>query len=135
MEKKEIRVIDATATIELSKTFAKAAQYYGTKEFNTLQKVKALYPTYAIKAVNTHKRQVATYSLSYDFMRSYIEKHDASKMVKFDMLRAKTVEAEETKSKSVRYGEIKKWFLREFPEFKEFYAEQKNILDSVKKAA
>lgn len=41
MENKDIRIINETTTIELSKKFAKAAQYFGTDEFNTLQNVRA----------------------------------------------------------------------------------------------
>ncbi len=135
MDKKEIRIMDATETIEITKTFAKNAQYFGTKEFEKLQAVKALYPTYSVVTVRSTKRNAPTYSLSYVYMEAYIEKHDPSKMDEYKKLRAETSDAEETKSKAVTYGEVKQWFLRVFPEFKAFYQQQKDILANVRKAA
>ena len=57
MENKDIRIINETTTIELSKKFAKAAQYFGTDEFNTLQNVRAMFPGYSVKVKTIKKAQ------------------------------------------------------------------------------
>lgn len=55
MENKDIRIIDKTETIEITKAFHKKAQYFGTKEFNTLREVCAMFPEYVLKVKTIRK--------------------------------------------------------------------------------
>lgn len=132
MENKEIRIMDKEETIEVTKAFYKKAQYYGTKEFNTLQEVRAMFPEYSLKIKTIRKsNSKTTYDgLDYEKMESYIAEHDTDgeAMKEFKKLRALTDEAKELEAKSKPYGAIKHWFLQEFPEYKAFREEQKRIL-------
>ena len=132
MDNKEIRIIDKDNTIELTKAFYKKSQYYGSAEFNKLQEVRALFPEYVIKVKSIRKsNSKATYDgLDYEKMESYIAEHDTNgeAMNEYKKLRALTDEAKMLEAKSKPYGSIKKWFLGQFPEYKSFRDEQKNIL-------
>lgn len=136
MENKDIRIINETTTIELSKKFAKAAQYFGTDEFNTLQNVRAMFPGYSVKVKTIKKAQSkdSYKDLDYAYMESYIKAHDKDGAIlnKFNDLRAKTPEAIQLDAKSKSYGTIKHWFLNTFPEIKGFREYQDNL---VKKAS
>lgn len=127
---KAIKVIDSNETIVLSRAFAKAAQYYGTPEFNKLLAVRKLFPTYTVtvEAEKKHHR-TTTISPTYAFIEDYIMRHNPSKMADYQALRASSDEAQEKKGKAKSYGAIRKWFLREFPEFNEFRDKQNAILN------
>ena len=105
-------------TIELTKAEAKAASEYGSKMYNELLKIRADFPTYqvVVRTTNTSKRKSADTlkGLTYDYMESYIIAHGgAEQLADFNEFREK----DKMSGKAViSYGEIKSWFLTQFPE-------------------
>ena len=125
-------------TIEMTKTEAKAAGILGSTEFKALKDLRAEYPGYAIVVVKSSTKSKERFKgLTLEKMKDYINKHDdegKSKLQEFYTLRGldaegKAVELAESKT----YGEIKLWFLGEFPEIEKFGAKADNILAEAKK--
>ena len=137
MEPKDIKIIDATSTIELSKRFAKAAQYFGSPEFNTLQNVRNMFPNYSVttKTIKKAHGKDSYKDLTYTYMENYIKSHDDENgtiLAEFMDMRATSKKAEDVKAKTKPYGAIKKWFLDTYPEIKGFREHQAEL---TKKAA
>lgn len=115
-------------TIEMTKTESTAASKFGSKAYKQLQEARKDYPTYTvvIKAVSSKRENLK--GLTYDYMEKYIAKHDDenhSAMEKYNMLRGNT---EDVLADSLTYGEIKKWFLNQFPEIAEFHKKREAIM-------
>lgn len=102
-------------TIELNKTEAKKASQFGTDLYNQLVKAKADFPNFEVKIIsNKSKRADALKGLTYEFMDYYVAEHaNEEQLEEYGNLR----ERDEISGKaSMTYGEIKKWFLNQFPE-------------------
>ena len=118
-------------TIEMTKKFAAAAAKFGTQEYNDLQEARRHYPSYKVVTI-AHKTGKSSFKgLNYEYMKSYIEKHDDENktiMATFDTLTGKSEEAKEMRMNSASYIEVKKWFLKQFPEIEKFHETRKNLL-------
>lgn len=102
-------------TIELTKREATKAGKYGTEEYETLIKVRHDYPEYRIEIVKSKtKSNDGLKGLTFDYMESYIKKNGNEEQVNIfaDLRNAGDVMG----VASVSYGEVKKWFLEQFPE-------------------
>ncbi len=111
-------------TIEMTKKFYKASCKFGTEEYEIVFKMLEKFPTYkpviktTAKKTGTSKKSCFK-GLDYEFMESYIEKHDNDK---------KEIRAEYDSKREIAkgnrsvngYAVIKKWFLEKYPEFEEF---------------
>ena len=105
-------------TIELTKAEYKKATVYNSDEYKALKDAKSDSPTFKIIIKAAPKRKNQFSSLTYDYMRKYIETHDKDCIEDFERI---TAQSEDTKGLSVyRYGEVKKWFLDKYPEIKNF---------------
>ncbi len=115
-----LKINERNHTIEMpSKKFANAASRYGTEEYKMLQGARADYPNYKVVVAKSATRTKDSFKgLDYDFMESYIQKHDedGSLMEAFKRMRGMDCEV----ASSLYYGEIKKWFLTQFPEIKKY---------------
>lgn len=114
-----------TKKIEMSKNEAKAAGKIGTAEFEMLREYMAAYPGYEIQIKAPAKHKVELRGLTYEYMRTYIQKHDdekKSKMEKFKTLIAqdkKDGKEEAEHLDATGYLDVRAWFLSTFPEIKE----------------
>ncbi len=125
-----VRIIRSSRTIEVSKSFDKAASRFGTREYEALQQVRKDYPdfTIAVKTVRTKADHFK--GLTYDFMEKYISSHeDADKrMATFMDLRGKSEEAQAIGADTLSYGEIKAWFFKNYPEIEAFQKRRESAL-------
>ena len=118
-------------TIEMTKKFAAAAMHFGSDEYNQLQKARSDYPTFrVITKQSTAKNRDNYKGLTYDFMETYIQKHDddGSIMGMYKNLRATSDEAKAVGAESMTYGEIRKWFLNQYHAFAKFQKMREDIL-------
>ena len=117
--------------IEMTKKFAENARCFGTLEYRQLQEVRHDYPmfTESIKYASRKKRD-SFKGLTYEFMESYIEKHDedGSIMEMFKDFRAQSDEAIAFGAKSMSYGEIKSWFFKQYPEIAAYQQKREALL-------
>lgn len=129
-------------TIEMSKNEAKAAGKINSEKFKELQDYRAAYPGYEIVIVAVAKRKNEFDGLDYDFMKAYIKAHDnteKSAMEEFNTLTAQAKKDGVENSEyleAASYFEVKKWFLKKFPEIAEFKKNhQKRIAEILAAAA
>ena len=138
--------INATAnTIEMTKEFAKKANYYGTEEYTQLQKARKDYPTYSVVTRKSVSKE-SYKGLTINYMYNYIKKHPET-VVTEDNTEMSTLEVfreiaglDESGKKLVNvetafYGEIRAWFLDIYPEVKDQKDNIKKLLSAKKKAA
>ena len=125
-----VRINRANRTVEVSKSFDKAASRFGTPEYDAMQQVRKDYPDYRI-VVKTNRNKVDHFKgLTYDFMEKYIASHaDAEDRMKtFNDLRGKSDEALAFGVEALSYGEIKAWFFKTYPEIEAFQKRRESAL-------
>lgn len=127
-------------TIELTKSFAKAASHYGTEEYKTLAEVRKDFPTYEVIIKASAKRKKDSFKgLTYAYMEAYLkakvtkEKNDKNEKLLKEFYNLRSTENEVVRQAS--YGEIKTWFLDNCPEIKDFLKAREEILTKPKPAA
>ena len=125
----------ATKRIEMTKTEAKAAGKIGTKDYTNLLELMRNFPDYQIEIVKTAAKRVDHYKgLNYDYMENYIKNHDESKLVTFYELRGLDKEGKKTEmAATATYGEIKMWFLTQFPEIEKMGENVRKVLEETRK--
>ena len=107
---KNITISYEKKTIEITKAFAKKASEYGTISYNELSKVRREFPSFDIVVVTPKTSNANTFKgMDYKFMEEYISKQANAdeRMEKFNKLR----------EMDLSYGEMKQWFIEEFPVF------------------
>ena len=103
--------------IEITKKFATAAKRFGSDEYNDLQAARRDYPNYRVETKSVRKKADSFKGLTYDYMESYIIRHDDTLLSVFNELRGKTNSMNDDYIiATASYGEIKKWFIKQFPE-------------------
>ncbi len=118
-------------TIEMNKTFAKAASLFGSEEYRQLQEARRDYPSYrvvTVKQKGTGKADFA--SLSFDFMDKYIANHDVSDDLKVEY---RSLRGLDENGVAVDFQIIKDWFLNIFPEFEQARKERIELLAKIKR--
>lgn len=138
----KIRVNEVKRVIEVSKAFAKEASKFGTMEYRELQEVRRDYPNFKVITKSAAKNKDGFKGLTFDYMEKYIKEHreieikneETGEVEKKDLLvefygycgkdeNGKKLEI----AKSAAYAEVKKWFLEQYPVFKEHRNNVKNI--------
>ena len=127
-------------TIEMTKNEAKAAGKLGTDKFNELREYQTAYPTFKIKIVASHQNSGQFKGLTYEYMKKFIDKcdrEDKDEIInKFNELTG----AEKKKDKKrdevnhievASYLDVKKWFLKTFPEIEKFKENQKKKIEEI----
>ena len=113
-------------TIEMTKSEAKAAGKIGTEEFKMLRQYMEMYPGYEIQIKAPAKRKGELKGLTYEYMRTYIQKCD--KQNKADiMVEFRTLIAQDKKDgkegaeylEAAGYLDVREWFLTTFPEIEQ----------------
>ena len=123
-------------TIELSKTFAKAASLFGSEEYNQLQVARHDYPNYRVitaKQKNTGKSEFA--KLSFKFMDKYVKAHAQTDDVKTEYRSLRGLDENWEKDENglaEDYQIIKDWFLNAFPSFEQAHNERVELLKKIK---
>ncbi len=117
-----VRIIRNSRTIEVSKSFDKAASRFGTREYEAMQQVRKDYPDFTVVVKTVRTKADHFKGLTYDFMEKYIASHDdaEARKAEFDNLRGKSEEAQLLGAAARSYGEIKAWFFKSYPEFEAF---------------
>ena len=117
-----IRIVRTNRTIEVSKSFDKAASRFGTREYEAMQQVRKDYPDFTIVVKTVRTKADHFKGLTYDFMEKYITSHDDAdkRLAEFTDLRGKSEEAQAYGAAAHSYGEIKAWFFKNYPEIEAF---------------
>ena len=124
-----------TGKIEMTKTEAKAAGKPNTAEYNTLLELMKNFPGYQIEIVKSAKKVDRFKGLDYDYMKKYIESHDESKLEIFYELRGLDKSGKKVgMAAAATYGEIKMWFLTQFPEIEKMGEKVNKIIEDTRKA-
>lgn len=131
---KTITISYTTNTIDITKKFAEAAGKIGSKEYRELQEVRRDNPGFSINVVADKKKAPKNNynGLTFNYMKSYIEKHDdeeMSIMANYLELRGLSEEAKAIGAASLSIFEIRAWFLNQYPEIKGFYEKRKKMLN------
>ena len=123
-----------THTIEMTNTEAKAAGKINTAAYTELLELKKAFPDYQINIVKPAKKVARFKGLDYNYMKAYIETHDATQMVTFYELRGLDKGGKRNGVAAVAsYGEIKMWFLNQFPEIEEMSENVNRIIGEARK--
>jgi predicted transcriptional regulator len=128
-------------TIEMTKTEAKAAGRLNSETYEELKKYQAAYPTFTISVIEIKKRKVQYKGLDYKYIENYIQKSNRNDkneiLAEFNILRGSDNKnrAQCEKSEVASYSEVKAWFLKKFPEIKEFKKNQSEKIEAILNAA
>ena len=123
MKTNTLKIDFNTNTLIMDRTFAKAAAFVGSEEYNILQNARRDYPTFivATRSIKKNPNKESYKGLTYEYMESYIASHNENKMKEYEEMRLLA------KCHSIRYPHIKKWFLATFPEVEKFSLETDKI--------
>lgn len=118
MKKNYLKIDHKNANLVMDKTFAKAAEYYGSAEYNMLQAARSDYPTYSVvtRTIKKNKNKESYRGLTYEYMENYIAAHANAKEVMEEYKELRLI----SECHSVRYAHVKVWFLDKYPEIKKF---------------
>ena len=125
-----------TKKIEMTKTESKNAGKPGTTEYSTLLELMKTFPGYPIEIVKSAAKKVDRFrGLDYDYMKSYIESHKSELLVTFYELRGLDKDGKKVSmAAAATYGEIKMWFLTQFPEIEKMGENVNKIIEETRKA-
>ena len=125
-----------TKKIEMTKTEAKAAGKPNTAEYNTLLELTNNFPGYQIEIVKTAAKKVDRFKgLDYNYMRDYIKSHNEELLKEFYTLRGLDENGKKVgMAAAASYGEIKMWFLEQFPEIEGMGEKVNKIIEETHKA-
>ena len=116
--KNTLKINHENRTLVMDRTFAKAASFVGSNEYNLLQDARRDYPSYQVtlRSIKKKEDKESYRGLTYQYMENYIATHAnaASIMEEYKELRL------QAKCHSIRYANIKKWFLAMYPEVAQF---------------
>lgn len=118
-------------TIEITKAFEKAASRFGSAEYDMLRQARNDNPNFRVVVAKRKAASASFKGLTFEYMEKYIKAHDdeeGSIMAEYENLRGLSDEAEAACADSLSYGEIKSWFLKEFPEIAEFHKKREAML-------
>lgn len=93
-------------TIEMNKTFAKAAANFGTREYDELQAARRDYPNFKVVTVSKRSTKPEYKGLTYEYMEKYITAHDndaKTNMATYKMLRGISDEGKAAAAESASY--------------------------------
>ena len=127
-----------TKKIEMTKTEAAKAGKYNSPEYNELAALMERFPTFEIVIVKTNTKSVDHLKgLTYEFMENYIKSHNEALLAEFYELCGKDENGKKIKfAISLSYGEVRMWFLEQFPEIENFEARKKldDKMEAIRKA-
>ena len=107
-----------TKKIEMTKTEAKTAGKPNNDTYNTLLELMKNFPGYEIEIVKSASKKTDRFKgLDYNYMMDYIKSHNKELLKDFYTLRGLDDNGKKVgMAAAASYGEIKMWFLEQFPE-------------------
>ena len=116
--KNTLKINHENRTLVMDRTFAKAASFVGSNEYNLLQDARRDYPSYQVtlRSIKKKEDKESYRGLTYKYMEDYIRPHAnaAANMAEYKQ------QILLSKCHSIRYANIKKWFLAMYPEVAQF---------------
>ena len=112
----------STKTIVLTKAEMKAATTYGTVEYNMLQVIRRDYPGFEIVEAVKVKKPTKTPldRLNISTIKAYVKANGSPEQKQeFLTISTATIDEDGIYHAAQRFFDIKKWFLAEFPKYKE----------------
>lgn len=137
--KKELTLDFSKNTINMTESFSKKAENYGSTEYNMLQNARKDYPEFEIVVTKKAKRvKDAHKGMDVEFMYKYIKKHDNEENAVMNHFHSwfKKLEEKDNKIKcslhdDVEFLSIRNWFLEQYPEFDEAIKTRKDNLKTI----
>lgn len=124
-----------TKKIEMTKTEAKAAGNPATPEYATLLDLMKNFPAFSIEIMKSTKKTDRFKGLTYDYMENYIKTHKEALLETFYELRGLDKDGKKIGMvAAATYGEIKMWFLTQFPEIEKLGEKVNTIIEETRKA-
>ena len=125
-----------TKKIVMTKTEAKAAGKPNTEEYNTLLDLMKNFPGFQMEIVKSTAKKVDRFKgLGYDYMENYIKSHNSELLEIFYELRGLDKDGKKIgMAAAATYGEIKMWFLTQFPEIEKMGENISKIIEEARKA-
>lgn len=122
--------------IEMTKTEAKAAGKPNTTEYNTLLELMKNFPGFQIEIVKSAAKKVDRFKgLDANYMENYIKSHKPELLETFYELRGLDADGKRVElAAAATYGEIKMWFLTQFPEIEKLGENVNKIIEEARKA-
>lgn len=125
-------------TIEMTNTEAKTAGKLNSEKFIELKALKVEVPTARIVIVKSSAKKGDHFKgLTYDYMKNYIENHDTedqSVMAVFNELCGRDENGKKLEmAAAASYGEVKMWFLTQYPEIEKMNENVNKIIEAVRK--
>ena len=122
--------------IEMTKTEAKAAGKPNTTEYNTLLELMKNFPGFQIEIVKSAAKKVDRFKgLDINYMENYIKSHKPELLETFYELRGLDANGKKVElAAAATYGEIKMWFLTQFPEIEKLGENVNKIIEEARKA-
>ena len=122
--------------IEMTKTEAKAAGKPNTTEYKTLLELMKNFPGFQIEIVKSAAKKVDRFKgLDTNYMENYIKSHKPELLETFYELRGLDANGKKVElAAAATYGEIKMWFLTQFPEIEKLGENVNKIIEEARKA-
>ena len=122
--------------IEMTKTEAKAAGKPNTTEHNTLLELMKNFPGFQIEIVKSAAKKADRFKgLDINYMENYIKSHKPELLETFYELRGLDANGKKVElAAAATYGEIKMWFLTQFPEIEKLGENVNKIIEEARKA-
>ena len=116
--KNTLKINHENRTLVMDRTFAKAASFVGSNEYNLLQDARRDYPSYQVtlRSIKKKEDKESYRGLTYQYMENYIATNANAARI-MEEYRELRLQAE---CHSIRYPNIKKWFLAKYPEIAQF---------------
>jgi len=132
---KNININFQKQTIEMTKTFANDASNYGSEAYNELMNAKRDFPSYTVSIVKAASKKKDSFKgLNLKYMEKYITDHSGAaseQMATFNLLCGNTNDELAAKAS---FGEIKMWFLTQYPEIEKARQNIDEIIAKAKEA-
>ena len=121
--------------IEMTKAEAKNAGKIGTDEYNTLMQLKKDFPGFPIEIVKTSTKKASRFKgLDKTYMENYIKAHKPELLTTFYKLCGQDENGKKIEmAAAATYGELKMWFLVQFPEIEKFGENVDKIIEETRK--
>ena len=122
--------------IEMTKTEAKAAGTPNTTEYNTLLELMKNFPGFQTEIVKSAAKKADRFKgLDINYMENYIKSHKPELLETFYELRGLDANGKKVElAAAATYGEIKMWFLTQFPEIEKLGENVNKIIEEARKA-
>ena len=132
-----MKILFAREVIELSAKEAREAENYGSPAYLALMDAKSQFPTFSVGTKTKKKNAGAFKGMNREFMKKHIEAHPKEGrdlMAEFNKLCGLDADGNKKAFAAVAsVGELRMWFLNEFPEFNESRSRIDEILEKTRR--